>query len=145
MKILLFLFCLLLFYLLPSMGWLCGVVVFGLMKYSHSFPALHCGLRIVIIKYHNLILQLFMCHDSKQLQWNLWLKDRFGQVKLYLLSPFVNDVFLNWSVSNYKIKFCQSTVLALTLANQGFKTSQAVDLWRYYDFSEPQKRVISTV
>ena len=25
------------------------------------------------------------------------------------------------------------------------KTSQAVDLWRYYDFSEPQTRIISTV
>ena len=32
-----FLFCLLLFYLfLPSMGWLCGVGVFGLLECSHS-------------------------------------------------------------------------------------------------------------
>ena len=38
---LLFLFCLLLFYLLPSMGWLCGVGVFGLIECSHSLPALH--------------------------------------------------------------------------------------------------------
>ena len=37
---------LLLFYLfLPSMGWLCGVGVFGLIKYSHSLPALHSGLQ----------------------------------------------------------------------------------------------------
>ena len=43
---LLFLFCLLLFYiLLPSMGWLCGVGVFGLIECSHSLPALHCGLQ----------------------------------------------------------------------------------------------------
>ena len=42
---LLFLFYLLLFYLfLPSMGWLCGVRVFGLIECSHSLPALHSGL-----------------------------------------------------------------------------------------------------
>ena len=42
---LLFLFCLLLFYLfLPSMGWLCGVEVFGLIECPHSLPALHSGL-----------------------------------------------------------------------------------------------------
>ena len=47
---LLFLFCLLLFYLfLPSIGWLCGVGVFGLIEYSHSLPALHSGLQIIII------------------------------------------------------------------------------------------------
>ena len=38
---LLFLFCLLLFYIfLPSMGWLCGVEVFELIECSHSLPAL---------------------------------------------------------------------------------------------------------
>ena len=43
--LLLFLFCLLLFFLfLPSMGWLCGVGVFGLIECSHSLPALHCRL-----------------------------------------------------------------------------------------------------
>ena len=43
---LLFVFCLLLFYLfLPSMGWLCGVGVFGLIECSHSLPALHSGLQ----------------------------------------------------------------------------------------------------
>ena len=43
---LLFLFCLLLFYLfLPSMGWLCGVGVFGVIECSHSLPALHSGLQ----------------------------------------------------------------------------------------------------
>ena len=43
---LLFLFCLLLFYLfLPSMGWLCGVMVFGLIECPHSLPALHSGLQ----------------------------------------------------------------------------------------------------
>ena len=42
---LLFLFCLLLFYLfLPSMGWLCVVGVFGLIECPHSLPALHSGL-----------------------------------------------------------------------------------------------------
>ena len=42
---LLFLFCLLLFYLfLPSMGWLCWDGVFGLIECSHSLPALHCRL-----------------------------------------------------------------------------------------------------
>ena len=47
---LLFLFCLLLFYLfLPSMGWLCGVGVFGLIECSHSLPALHSGLQLIII------------------------------------------------------------------------------------------------
>ena len=47
---LLFLFCLLLFYLfLLSMGWLCGVGVFRLIEYSHSLPALHSGLQLLII------------------------------------------------------------------------------------------------
>ena len=47
---LLFLFCLLLFYLfLPSTGWLCLVGVFGLIECSHSLPALHCGLQLIII------------------------------------------------------------------------------------------------
>ena len=48
---LLFLLCLLLFYLLllPSMGWLCVVGVFGLIECSHSLPALHSGLQIIII------------------------------------------------------------------------------------------------
>ena len=48
---LLFLRCLLLFYLLrlPSMGWLCGVGVFELIECSHSFSALHIGLQIIII------------------------------------------------------------------------------------------------
>ena len=42
----LFLFCFLLFYLfLPSMGWLCRVVVFGLIECPHSLPALHSGLQ----------------------------------------------------------------------------------------------------
>ena len=45
-----FLFCLLLFYFfLPSMGWLCGVRVFGLIECSHSLPAFHCGLQLIII------------------------------------------------------------------------------------------------
>ena len=44
------LWCLLLFYLLlPSMGWLCGVGVFGLIECSHSLPNLHSGLQIIII------------------------------------------------------------------------------------------------
>ena len=43
---LLFLFCLLLFYLfIPSMGWFCGVGVFGLIECPHSLPALHSGLQ----------------------------------------------------------------------------------------------------
>ena len=43
---LLFLFCLLLFYLfLPSMGQFCGVGVFGLIECLHSLPALHSGLQ----------------------------------------------------------------------------------------------------
>ena len=43
---LLFLFCLLLFYLfLPSMGWLCGVGVIGLIECPLSLPALHSGLQ----------------------------------------------------------------------------------------------------
>ena len=45
------LWCLLLFYLLllPYMGWLGGVGVFGLIECSHSLPALHSGLQIIII------------------------------------------------------------------------------------------------
>ena len=35
-------FCFLLFYLLPSMGWLCGVVVFEFIECSHSLPTLYC-------------------------------------------------------------------------------------------------------
>ena len=43
---LLFIFCLLLFYIfLPSMGWLCGVGVFGLIDCPHFLPALHSGLQ----------------------------------------------------------------------------------------------------
>ena len=43
---LLFLFCLLLSYLfLPSMCWLCGVGVFGLIECPHSLPALYSGLQ----------------------------------------------------------------------------------------------------
>ena len=39
-----------LFYLLvPSMGWLCGVGVFGLIECSHSLSALHNGLQRIII------------------------------------------------------------------------------------------------
>ena len=53
---LLFLFCLLLFYLLlPSMGSLCGVGVFGQMECPHSLPALHSGLQIIINNNNNLI------------------------------------------------------------------------------------------
>ena len=48
---LLFLYSLLLFYiiLLSSMGWLCGVGVFGLIECSHSLPVLHIGLQVIII------------------------------------------------------------------------------------------------
>ena len=56
---LLFLFFLLLFYhFLPSMGWLCGVGVFGLIECPHSLPALHSGLQnnINIIKFSSLII-----------------------------------------------------------------------------------------
>ena len=46
----LFLFCLLLFYIfIPSKGWLCGVRLFGLIECSHSLPALHSGLQLIII------------------------------------------------------------------------------------------------
>ena len=31
------------------MGWLCGVEVFGLVECSHSLPALHSGLQLIII------------------------------------------------------------------------------------------------
>ena len=37
------------FFFLRSMGWLCGVGVFGLIGCSHSLPALHSGLQIIII------------------------------------------------------------------------------------------------
>ena len=52
-----------LYLFLPSMGWLCGVGVFGLIEYSHSLPALHSWLRliiiiiIIIISSHNLFSQ----------------------------------------------------------------------------------------
>ena len=47
---LLFLWCFLLFYLLlSSIGWLCGVGVFGLIECSHALPALHSGLQMMII------------------------------------------------------------------------------------------------
>ena len=47
---LLFLFWLLLIYLfIPSMGWLCGVGVSGLIECSHSLPALHSGLQMIVI------------------------------------------------------------------------------------------------
>ena len=43
---LLFLFCLLLFKLFfPSMGWLCGVGVLGLIECSHSLPSFHSRLK----------------------------------------------------------------------------------------------------
>ena len=34
---------------LPSMGWLCGVGVFGLIERSHSIPAFHWELQLIII------------------------------------------------------------------------------------------------
>ena len=47
---LLYLFCFLLFYLIPvSMGWLYGAGVFGQIEWSHSLTALHSGLHIIII------------------------------------------------------------------------------------------------
>ena len=47
---LLFLFCLLLFYLfLPSMGWMCRFGVFIRIECSHSLPAVHCWLQLIII------------------------------------------------------------------------------------------------
>ena len=50
---LLFLFSLLLFYLfLPSMGWLCVVVVFGLIECFRSLQALHSRLLFIIIITH---------------------------------------------------------------------------------------------
>ena len=66
---LLFLFCLLLFYLvLPSMGWLCGVGVFVLIECSHSLPAMHCGLQIIIIIIIIIIIHctiiIYSCHAN---------------------------------------------------------------------------------
>ena len=47
---LLFLFCVLLFYIfLSSVGWLCGVMVFLLIECSHSLPVLHRELKLIII------------------------------------------------------------------------------------------------
>ena len=37
------------FFLIPFMGWLCGVGVFGLIECSHSLPALHSGLQMITI------------------------------------------------------------------------------------------------
>ena len=34
-----------------SIFWLCGVGVFGLIEWSHSLPALHSGLQIMIINF----------------------------------------------------------------------------------------------
>ena len=69
---LLFLFCLLLFYLfLHSMGWLCGVGVFGLIECPHSLPALHSGLQNVNNnnnkkkKYHSISSSLRPNTESK--------------------------------------------------------------------------------
>ena len=51
-------YCLLQFYLfLPSMGWLCGVGVFGLIECSHFLPALYCWL-ILNNNYSTLVLRL---------------------------------------------------------------------------------------
>ena len=46
---LLFFFILLFYIFLTSMGWLCGAGIFGLIECSHSFPALHRGLQLIII------------------------------------------------------------------------------------------------
>ena len=60
---LLFLKCLLLFYLLLlSMGWLCGVGVFGLIECSHSLQALRSGLQIIIIIIMIIII-IIIYHD----------------------------------------------------------------------------------
>ena len=58
-----FFFCLLLFYIfLPSMGWLCGVGVFGLIECSHSLSALRSGLQfnnnLIIIIIMQVILEI---------------------------------------------------------------------------------------
>ena len=63
---LLLLWCLLLFYLLlPSMGWLCGVGVFGLIECPHSLPALHSGLQIIIIWVHSEIYRTAQDHRPR--------------------------------------------------------------------------------
>ena len=75
---LLFLFCLLLFYLLlPSMGWLCGVGVFGLIECPHSLPALHADFKIIIINNNtkqNIVCAFAIINSSISLQ-NLVMND----------------------------------------------------------------------
>ena len=69
---LLFLFCLLLFYLLPpSMVWLCVVWVFGLIECSHSLPSLHSGLQIIIIiiiKCLKTLHELIRCQNGGEIK-----------------------------------------------------------------------------
>ena len=65
---LLFLICLLLFYLfLPSMGWLCWVGVIGLIECSHSLPTLQCGLIIIIIIIYRPIGNALVCYPASYL------------------------------------------------------------------------------
>ena len=61
---LLFLFCLLLFYLfLPSMGWLCGFGVFGLIECSHSLPVCTADSNLIIIIF--IWYRVMACNISK--------------------------------------------------------------------------------
>ena len=47
-------------FFLPSVGWLCGVGVFGLIECSHSLSALHSGLQMIMIIIDKPILVLYI-------------------------------------------------------------------------------------
>ena len=57
------------FYLfLPSMGWLCRDGVFELIECSHSLPALHSGLQLLIIIIYYLQMTV-LCRKQSDIRW----------------------------------------------------------------------------
>ena len=81
-------FCLLLFYiLLPSIGWLYVVGVFGLIECSRSLQALHSGLQIIIIIIIiKSIVKKSMVQDTIFLQVKCIIKLQFTKLKVFPLN-----------------------------------------------------------
>ena len=79
-------------------------------------------------------------------------RQNMARLKLEVERYVNNHVQINQDVSSNTNNFCNdlySLSIAIVVLSRKrniiCKTSQAVDLWRYYDFYEPQARIISTV
>ena len=109
---LLFLFWLLLFYFLflPSRGWLCGVGVVGLIECSHSLPALHIGLQLIIIITNIGILFLFI--NKSHLKIDFIVETAWDSIiilkMVYSATVYMHTYLIKYIVKYMKI-FCKSS------------------------------------